>query len=940
MEEYISHNNSNLETNLKTNFETGLTSEEVIVRQKQYGKNELPKSKVSPWYVIFGKALIEPIQLILIAAAVISVIAPMIGNNWQIQGEYFIDFSVIAAIVILDAILETIQTVKARKSMAALKSLSKPKAVVIRNDSQQEIPANELTVGDIVILEAGKYVPAELRIIEQSDVFIDEAILTGESVPVHKTAHPIEPTTILAEMKNIAFMSTFITAGRAVGVVIKVGQQTEIGKIATTINETEETATNLEKKLTKFSYWIAGLSFIIAIVIFLALYFNGNKSGWTNYLMVSITLTIGVIPESLSAVVSITLSFSTKRMAKQNVIVKKLASMETLGSINVICTDKTGTLTQNKMTVKKVLINNAVINADEYVNSSLDQQQDLFLKALVLCNDSVTEDKERIGDPTELALVDYAELFAYDEQDSRDKWERIDEVPFDSERKLMSTLNVIEGVSTTFTKGALDSLLERCDRIIIQNKILTLTKKDKALLLKLADDLSAQALRVLSFAYNTNFDDEQDPEALEKNLIFLGAVGMIDPVRQSAIEAVKKAHAAGIKVVMITGDHATTALAIAKELDLAYSEYEVISSEQLNAMTDNQLIRIVDNIKVFARVNPEHKVRIVNILQQKDYLVSMTGDGVNDAPSLVKADIGVAMGITGTDVANQAADVILTDDNFETIIKGVNEGRNVYQKIRRAITFVIGVNLANVLSIFILSLINHVSPVEATDILWMNLVVESILAICIGMSDNDDTLMTIKPAQGKNPLFRNIWGPMIRITVLTTSVCVGAYYFGMSFVPTQAYEYYGYQTVFDFLRSSDPNITIEIKLQISDFGRTGIFIALTCAPSIFVNTVNLTNWKIKQRFIPIINRPLIYAAIGSVLLNIVILFIPWINNKVLNLNDLEVYNLNNWYFIPSCLAMEMIPVTIIVIIDACHFWWHHGLKQHLRKLGKIKIRKL
>ncbi|WP_425379375.1 cation-translocating P-type ATPase [Spiroplasma endosymbiont of Stenodema calcarata] len=771
MEEYISQNNSNLESSLQTNFETGLTTSEVIIRQKQYGKNELPKGKITPWYIIFGKALVEPIQLILIAAAVISVIAPMIGNNWHLKGEFFVDFTVIGAIVLLDAILETIQTVKARKSMAALKSFSKPKAVIIRNDLQQEIPAHELTIGDIVILEAGKYVPAELRIIEQSDVFIDESILTGESVPVHKTAEVIEPTTILAEMKNIAFMSTFTTAGRLIGVVIKIGQQTEIGKIATTINETEESSTNLEKKLTKFSYWIAGLSFVIAIIIFIALYFSGNKSGWTNYLMVAITLAIGVIPESLAAVVSITLSFSTKRMAKQNVIVKKLASMETLGSVNVICTDKTGTLTENKMTVKKIIMNNNVINAELYQITNHDQHQDLFLKALVLCNDSVTEAKERIGDPTELALVDYAELFAYDEQDSRDKWERIDEVPFDSERKLMSTLNLVDNVSTTFTKGALDSLLQHCDRIMLANEILTLTADHKTALLKLADDLSQQALRVLAFAYNTtNFDEEQDPEALETNLIFLGAVGMIDPVRQSAIEAVKKAHAAGIKVVMITGDHATTALAIAKELNLAYSEYEVISSEQLNAMNDNQLIRIIDKIKVFARVNPEHKVRIVNMLQQKQYLVSMTGDGVNDAPSLVKADIGVAMGITGTDVAKQAADVILTDDNFETIIKGVNEGRNVYQKIRRAITFVIGVNLANVLSIFILSLLNHVSPVEATDILWMNLVIESILAICIGMGDNDDTLMRIKPIQGKNPLFRNIWGPIFRITILTSSV--------------------------------------------------------------------------------------------------------------------------------------------------------------------------
>lgn len=943
MEEYISQDNNNLKNLLKTNFKTGLTLEEIIIRQKKYGKNILPKNKVIPWYIIFSKALIEPIQLILIIASIISVIAPIIGNNWKIKNEYFIDFSVIIIIVILDAILETIQTIKARKSVAALKSLSKPKAVVIRNNSQQEIPSRELTIGDIVILEAGKDVPAELRIIEQSDVFIDEAILTGESIPVHKTSLPIKPTKILSEMKNIAFMSTFITSGRAIGVVIKIGKKTEIGKITTTINKTKETTTNLEKKLTKFSYWISGLSFIIAVIIFFSLYLNGNKNGWANYLMIAITLAIGVIPESLSAVVSITLSFSTKRMAKQNVIVKKLTSIETLGNINILCTDKTGTLTKSKMTVKKIIINNNVIDANKYVNSVFNKHKDFFLKSFVLCNDSITENKERIGDPTELALVDYAELFSYDEQDSRDKWERINELPFDSERKLMSTLNVIEGISTTFTKGALDNLLEHCDRIMIKNKILTLTNKYKLLLLKLSNNLSSQALRVLAFAYKINYNNKKDLKVLEKNLIFLGAVGMIDPVRKSAIKLVKKAYIAGIKVIMITGDHATTALAIAKELNLAYSKYEVISSEQLNSMSDEQLIKIIDNIKVFARVNPEHKVRIIKILQKKNYFVSMTGDGVNDAPSLVTADIGIAMGITGTDVAKQAADVILTDDNFETIIKGINEGRNVYQKIKRAISFVIGVNLANVLSIFILSLINHVSPVEATDILWMNLVIESILAICIGMADNDNTLITIKQIKEKKSLFNNIWGSTFRITILLTIVCIIAYYFGMNFVPKQEYEAYGYQSVFVFLKSNDPNISIEMKLQISDFGRTGIFIVLTCAPSIFVNTITLTNWKLKKHFTLIINKPLIYATIITVFLNIIILFIPWINNKILNLNDLEIYNLNNWYFIPSCLAIAIIPILFIIITDACCFWWFNGLKKiiinNYKKIIKIMIKK-
>ncbi|ARU91550.1 cation-transporting ATPase [Spiroplasma clarkii] len=934
----MSQKNENLEKELETNFEEGLTSEQVEDRLQKYGRNELPQGKVTPWYLIFLKTLTQPIQIILIIAAIISVIAPLISNHWEVHFEVFIDFMVIISIVLIDGILETVQEVKARKSMDALKEISKPKAVVIRNDGQQEIDAGELVVGDIVVLEAGKYIPAELKIIEASDLMIDESILTGESVPVEKIDTPLAKTTqILAEMKNIAFMSTVVTAGRAIGVVIKTGKDTEIGKIATSINENDESHTPLEKKFNRFTMIIALISFLIGIAIFLTLFVSGDQKAWANHLMVAITLAIGVIPECLAAIISITLSFSTKRMATENVIVKKLQAVETLGSVNVICTDKTGTLTQNKMTVQKIIINNQIIDGKKYSLEKKDEHADYFLKSLVLCNDSVTEGLERIGDPTELALVDFAESMGYDEQDARDEWKRIDEIPFDSERKMMTTVNNINGVNTTFTKGALDQLLKHCTKIMVNNTVRTITQADKDSLLEIANKLSDDALRVLAFAYNTSYDVEPDQDDLEHDLTFIAGVAMIDPVRESAVNAVKQAHDAGVKVVMITGDHAVTALAIAKELDIAHSMNEVMSSERLNSLSDDELYQIIEQINVFARVNPEHKVRIVDAFQRRGNITSMTGDGVNDAPSLTKADIGVAMGITGTDVAKQAADIILTDDNFETIIKGVNEGRNVYQKIKRAVTFVIGVNMANVISIFVLSALNSVSPVEATNILWMNLIVESLIAISMGMGANDNSLMKVKPIKGKNPLFRGIWWSMIKITMFTSIASIAAWYFGMGFVNTQVIEsalsqagYNEAQVSEILIRNNhgwyqifkDHNVLISAKVIIGNFGRTAMFIAITCGPCGYANLIKLSQWQTSKKINIIVNKPLWICSMGALGLNIIVIFVPGLNTSILNLIPLTEYQ-TAWYLIPVSLAIAAAPTFIILALDGIVFVTYH-----------------
>ncbi|AVN60364.1 ATPase [Mesoplasma entomophilum] len=941
MDSWESSQIKEIENKLDTDVRVGLTEEEAAKRLLENGKNELPTAKVTPWWVTFLHAFLEPLQLILMFAAVISVVAPLISSPGQKIGFHeFIDFIVIMLIVIVDAVLETVQTVKARKSVDALKSLSKPKAIVLREHNQKEIDASDLVIGDIVVLEAGKYVPAELRIIESADFMIDEAILTGESVPVEKSHKAIKETTILAEKTNIAFMSTFTTAGRAVGIVIATGLNTEIGKISEAIDKNEESETPLEKKISKFGYLISCVAGFIGILVFLLLSLVGGFEAWASYLMVAITLAIGIIPESLAAVISITLSFSTKRMAKNNVIVKKLASVETLGSVNVICTDKTGTLTQNKMTVKKVIDNNRIMDSNEYLDLDKSIQKELLLKALVLPNDSITEGTERIGDPTELALVDFAELMGVDELVYRKKFERIAEIPFDSERKLMSTLNTVGKKSLVFTKGAIDQLLSICDHIMIENEVIKLTESHKNEIMRASTNLSDDALRVLAFAYK----EVKNEKFEEKGLTFIGAVAMIDPVRKEAVQAIEEAHAAGIEVCMITGDHAITALAIARDLGLAYDAKQVISSDKLDTMSDEELEEIIDNIRVFARVNPEHKVKIVATLQKKGYIVSMTGDGVNDAPSLSKADIGVAMGITGTDVAKQASDVILTDDNFATIMTGVNEGRNVYQKIKRAITLLMGFNLANVLSILIISLIFKISPLEATNILYINLIVESCLAIAIGMGPLDDTLMKLKPQVGKNGLLKGLIIPIIKIGVLSALCSIGSFFIGMMATDVNAWnnifksgEYVGkisldsnnwldqiHAIMNSSLSAIDRNKLLDEYIV---FGRTAMFITIVMSPLFFAHLIKISNWKASKKIKLQVSKPLIFASLFALVLSIGVITIPGLNSDVLGLvgysKETAKWASNNIWIMFVAFAISVVPFFLILLIDAIVFYSYH-----------------
>lgn len=912
MIEFLSASQSEIASELKTNLTTGLTQQEAAQRLAREGKNELPPAKLKPWYLIFFLAFTQPLHIVLMIAAVISVVAPRIGH-WSdpMHATDFIDFIVIMLIVFLDATLETVQTMRARKSVQALKQLTQPSAIVIRDGRQVEIKASQVVRGDLVVLDAGKFIPADLRFLEVSELHVDESILTGESEPVLKTSNPQETTRSLAGMMNLGFSGTFVTNGRATGVVISTGINTEIGKINEQINENSEEKTPLEKKLTRFSYWLSLVAVILGVIMFVALYFDGEKAKWTEYLMVSITLAIGIIPESLPAVVAIALSVTTKRMAQSNVIVKKLSSVEALGSVNVICTDKTGTLTQNRMTIRSLIWNNEIISSEEFINLKLNKHKDFLLKALVLPNDSITDKNQRLGDPTEVALVDFAELMHVDELASRKRYPRQGEFPFDSERKLMTTINSIDGHEMVFTKGALEEVLKISNRIYLNDSVVSLTAPMRKKILDNSKKLSADALRILAFAYSPKVGSRKN---VEHGLIYLGAVAMIDPVRPKAIRTIKAARKAGIRVVMITGDHATTALAIARELDLAQSTNQVLSADELDKMNNRQLTRIIDNIQVFARVNPEDKVKIVQILEKKGNIVAMTGDGVNDGPSLAAANIGVAMGKNGTDVAKDAADVILTDDNFATIMRGVDEGRSVYQKIRQAIVLLIGFNMANVITIFILALLNkQMAPLKAVDILYLNLLVESCLAIAMGMGPVDSSLMKLPPPTGKHGLTSGLWYHIIVIGLSLAATNILAYYIGLWSLPKTSGDA-------RYLRA-----------------RTMLFISAAFAPLFLAQVIKLTNWKSSKKIPWLISKPLIYAGLLVIVLNSVFIFTPVLNDKVLGLIGYGStgWNQRSWWLFFVGFALSLVPMIIVLIINAIIFYSYHyrpGKRRRNRQL--------
>lgn len=711
----------------------GLSSERAEQLLEKNGKNVLDEAKKNSVLHVFLSQFADLLVIILIVAAIISMFSGNIEST-----------IVIFAVIILNAILGTVQHVKAEKSLESLKSLSSPSAKVIRDGIKREIDSKDVVPGDIIVLEAGDLIVADGRIVNNYSLQVNESSLTGESTNVDKYDDVIEGEAPLAERGNMVFSGSLVTYGRALVVVTATGMNTEIGKIATLMNEAKERKTPLQKSLDKFSSRLAVIIMIICALVFaLNLIQAGKVNHETilNALMFAVALAVAAIPEALSSIVTIVQAMGTQKMAKENAVIKDLKAVESLGCVSIICSDKTGTLTQNKMTVQKIFINGESIREDQ-----LDlriQSHRYLLYDMVLNNDSSIVEGKGIGDPTEYALIETFRNIGLDENVMRDTLDRIEEVPFDSDRKMMSTKYKMHGVNHILTKGALDSILDRCVKIATKDGVRDITDEDKKIILEQNKKYSEEGLRVLTFAYKES--NETLSVDTEYDYTFLGLVSMIDPSREESKQAVADAIMAGIKPIMITGDHKITASAIAKQIGIMREGDIAVTGMELDAMSDEELDKVLEKISVYARVSPENKIRIVEAWQKRGNIVSMTGDGVNDAPALKKADIGVAMGITGTEVSKDAASMILQDDNFATIIKAVANGRNVYRNIKNSILFLLSGNMAAIITVLYTSLMALPIPFAPVHLLFINLLTDSLPAIAIGMEKPDKSLLRQKP---------------------------------------------------------------------------------------------------------------------------------------------------------------------------------------------------
>lgn len=744
-------------------FRTGLSPEEARNRLERYGENKLAEGRKKTALEVFIDQFKDLIVWILIAAAVISILSG--------QGESSL---VIFAVLILNAVLGTVQYLKAEKSLESLKAMSSPSATLLRGGIKVQVPSPEVVPGDILLLEAGDLITADARILESWSVKINESSLTGESEAVEKTADVIpEENVALGDRKNMVFSGSLVTYGRATAVVTATGMQTELGHIASLLDNTRQRKTPLQENLNKFSEKLAIAIIAICGVVFLLSYFRSGM-GLLDSLMFAVALAVAAIPEALSSIVTIVLAIGTQKMARQNAIIKELKAVESLGAVSVICSDKTGTLTQNRMTVEKIYADGKLCDGCDLELAN--DAQRLLLKTALLASDA-THDAETgtsIGDPTEVALVLLGENFGVEESAYRSQHQRLGELAFDSDRKLMTTLQEIEGVPTLMTKGAIDVLLERSDRLMTSEGVRELTEADREEIMRVNNSLSEEGLRVLAFGYREldcvrelSLDDEQ-------GYVFIGLISMIDPPRPESVAAVADAKRAGIRTVMITGDHKVTATAIAKRIGIFGEGDLAVSGPELEQMTDEELDRKLIHISVYARVSPEHKIRIVTAWQRRGQIVAMTGDGVNDAPALKKADIGVAMGITGTEVSKDAAAMILADDNFATIVNAVTNGRGVYENIKNVIGFLLSGNMAGIFCVLYASLMALPAPFAAVHLLFINLLTDSLPAIAIGMEPASSDLLGRKPRDPKEPLLSGdlvkrigLQGLLIAVPVMT-----------------------------------------------------------------------------------------------------------------------------------------------------------------------------
>ncbi len=744
----------------------GLTAAQVKKAREAYGPNSLTETKKKSLPVIFLEQFKDLLVLILIAAAVISLISG--------QGESSI---VIFAVIVLNAVLGTVQYVKAEKSLASLKALSSPSAKVMREGAVCVIPSGEVVVGDLVLLEAGDMVVADGRILENFSLKVNESSLTGESESVEKTAGLIEGDQVaLGDQKNMVFSGSLVTYGRATAVVTATGMDTELGKIAALMNQTKQRKTPLQESLDRFSKMLAIVIMVICGVVFgLSLY---REMPLLDSLMFAVALAVAAIPEALSSIVTIVLALGTQKMAKQNAIIKDLKAVESLGCVSVICSDKTGTLTQNKMQVQQVYADGALVEGTR-LDLANDAQR-MLLKAAVLASDATDVDGVAIGDPTEIALVQLGDVYGVEEVSYRKQHPRLGEVAFDSERKRMSTLHNLDGRPTLLTKGAIDELLTRSTRMLTREGVRPITEEDRRGILEANARLSENGLRVLTFAYREMESERAPTVSDETDFTFIGLISMMDPPRPESVQAVADAKAGGIRTVMITGDHKVTATAIARQIGIFQDGDMALDGVELDKMSDEQLDTVLERVCVYARVSPEHKIRIVSAWQRRGCIVSMTGDGVNDAPALKKADIGVAMGITGTEVSKDAASMILADDNFATIVKAVVNGRNVYTNIKNAITFLLSGNAAGILCVLLTSLLALPVPFAPVHLLFINLLTDSLPAIAIGMEEARSDLLRQKPRNPKDPILsKALTGKIGILGLLIAAATMGAFFLGL-----------------------------------------------------------------------------------------------------------------------------------------------------------------
>lgn len=763
--------------NLSTTKERGLSEVEAKKRLEEYGENALAEEKKKSFGEKLKEQFFDPMIIILIAAALVSI---FVGEG--------LDAGIIIAIVIVNAFLSIYQEGKAEEAIAALQEMSSPKAKVIRDGDHEEVDSNKLVPGDIIVLETGDIVPADLRLIESSNLKIDESSLTGESVAVEKHFDQVYDGKMeIGDRENLAYSSTIVTYGRGMGVVIETGHKTEIGKIATSIATVGDEQTPLQRKLAKLSKTLGILVIVIcAVVMGVGLLYKHDP---LDMFMTAISLAVAAVPEGLPAIVTIVLSIGMGKMAEKNAIVKKLLAVETLGTTTVICSDKTGTLTQNEMTVVKVFTDGHfydvsgtgyspegdVRKKDEIVTIDDDENLKILSSIAALTNDAKLKvkggDASITGDPTEGALLTFAEKAGNGLENLYKNFDRLEEIPFDSDRKMMTTFHdkIFEGIAS-FTKGAPDVVLERCEKVLIDGKEIELDEKLRKEILEKNSEFARSALRCLGYAYRKHSDmpSEITSESIEKDMVFVGLTGMIDPSRPEAKEAIKECKSAGIRPIMITGDYLETGLAIAKDLGIAERDDQAIMGRELNEMSEAELREIVKEKSVYTRVSPENKVQIVTALKQNGHITAMTGDGVNDAPAIKKADIGIAMGITGTDVAKNTAEVILTDDNFATIVNAVEEGRIIYSNIKKFVAYLLSCNLGEVLIVLISILMNLPVPLIPIQLLWLNLVTDSFPALALGVERGEADIMNEPPRDPDEPILDT----EIKITVAIQSIAI------------------------------------------------------------------------------------------------------------------------------------------------------------------------